>query len=518
MEHIFEYKSDVAMVETKQGKVRGYVFDHISIFKGIPYAKAKRFHAPQLVEPWEGVLDATNYGYVCPLLDDPKPNGELLVPHRYWPMSEECQNLNVWTPSCDIKKRPVMVWLHGGGYEAGSSIEQVAYEGENMCRLGQVVVVSVNHRLNVLGYCDLSPFGEEYADSGNAGTDDIIAALKWVHENIALFGGDPENVTLFGQSGGGGKVTTLLQTPEADGLYAKGIVMSGVLGQLLPDSQGDGRDLVAALMSEMGIADVKELETVPCKALMEAYKKVKPTLMKAGKYVGGTPYINNFYKGDPCVYGFRSETSHIPLLVGSVYGEFTSFAPTKYDKHKITAKEGIEVVKQVLGEEAANKLLPLYTKAYPKRNPVDLLMLDFIFRLPTQEYIRIRSKMNRKTWSYLFNLDMPVDGGRTPWHCSDIPYVFHNTDLVPVTWMEGITEKLEKQIFDTVMKFAFTGDPNNESIPRWSASKPEEEYTLVIDEETRVRCNFDAELIPVAAKLLVTALGNNVNDFENIQH
>lgn len=154
MRHFFAYNPDTAVVSTKQGKVRGYVYDGISIFKGIPYAKAKRFHAPEPVEAWEGVRDATNYGYVCPLLDEPVANGEVLVPHRYWMMSEDCQNLNIWTPACDGEKRPVLVWLHGGAYEAGSAIEQVAYEGENMCREGQVVVVSVNHRLNVLGYCE----------------------------------------------------------------------------------------------------------------------------------------------------------------------------------------------------------------------------------------------------------------------------------------------------------------------------------------------------------------------------
>ena len=235
MEKKFIYDEQTAVVETGKGKVRGYFYDDMYIFKGIPYAKARRFHAPEPVEPWEGVFQAVSYGCVCPLLDLPKPGGELMVPHRFWVMDEDCLNLNIWSPGLDGEKRPVMVWLHGGGFFAGSSIEQIAYEGENMCKLGQVVVVSVNHRLNILGYCDLSPFGEEYANSGNAGTDDLVAALKWIHDNIESFGGDPENVIIFGQSGGGAKVTTLLQTPAADGLYAKGINMSGVIGGALAD-------------------------------------------------------------------------------------------------------------------------------------------------------------------------------------------------------------------------------------------------------------------------------------------
>ena len=148
-----------------------------------------------------------------------------MVPHMYWSEKEDCQNLNIWTPSIrDGRKRPVMVWLHGGGFSAGSSIEQLAYDGENLSRAGDVVVVSVNHRLNVLGYLDLSPFGEKYQDSANAGNLDLIAALEWIRDNIEGFGGDPENVTLFGQSGGGVKVWSLLQMPEADGLFHKGII------------------------------------------------------------------------------------------------------------------------------------------------------------------------------------------------------------------------------------------------------------------------------------------------------
>ena len=150
-----------------------------SLLLTIP-AQASAFMPPKSPNAGRGLLDATNYGYVCPLLEVRKPAGELKIPHRYWIMNEDCQNLNIWTPSCGNAKFPVMVWLHGGGFEAGSAIEHPAYEGENMCRNGQVVVVSINYRLNVLGYLDLSSFGEEYKDSGNAGTEDIVAALQWI--------------------------------------------------------------------------------------------------------------------------------------------------------------------------------------------------------------------------------------------------------------------------------------------------------------------------------------------------
>ena len=152
-----------------------------------------------------------------------------MVPHRYWIQNENCQNLNIWTQSLDkMAMRPVLVWFHGGGFSMGSSIEQKAYNGENMSKYGDVVVVTVNHRLNILGYLDLSQYGEKYADSANAGQKDLIAALKWIKENIKEFGGNPQNVTIFGQSGGGMKVSGLMQMKEADGLFQKGIIMSGV--------------------------------------------------------------------------------------------------------------------------------------------------------------------------------------------------------------------------------------------------------------------------------------------------
>lgn len=520
MEHQFICDSKTAIVNTDKGTVKGYVYDGVHIFKGIPYAKARRFHAPEPVEAWTGTMDVTNYGFVCPLLDSSaKPNGEVAVPHRYWVMNEDCQNLNVWTPACDNKKRPVMVWLHGGGFEAGSAIEQIAYEGENMCRLGDVVVVSINHRLNVLGYFDLSAYGEEYANSGNAGTDDIIAALQWIQKNIEAFGGDKENVVVFGQSGGGAKVTTLLQSKNADGLIAKGINMSGVIGPVLADQKGSGKELAEALMKELKINTVQELENVPYVMLAEAYKKIRPGMQREGKYVGGAPHPNEYYVGEPILNGFRKETAHVPLMVGSVYGEFASFAPNRYDRATMSVEEGWKIIKETFGEEGYDELKPLFEKAYPERNPVDLLTLDFIFRLPEQEYIRKRSECCEHTYSYMFNLDMPIEGGKTPWHCADIPFFFHNTELVPVSQIPGVTERVEEEIFRSVMAFAHTKNPSNEKVGTWQACTPEVEHTMVFGEKTELRTNYDAELIPVFAKYMGPVFQKMMEvSMKNIQH
>ena len=522
MNSFFQCDRYTALVQTDKGLVKGFRKGELLTFLGIPYARARRFHAPVETEAWTGVLDACSYGFVCPLLAVSRPAGEIKVPHRYWATDEDCLNLNIWTPGTDEEKRPVLVWLHGGGYEAGSAIEQVAYYGASLSRTGDVVVVTVNHRLNILGYFDLSPYGEEYANSANAGGDDIIAALKWVQRNIAAFGGDPDNVTVFGQSGGGGKVTTLLQTPAADGLYARGVVMSGVVGTLLREVEGDGRELAQALMREIGISDVKGLEIVDYYLLARAYKKVKPALQRAGKYVGCCPHPNAFYAGDPMAAGFRQETKDIPLMVGSVYGEFASFAPSPFDRDRMTEQEQMAVITDLVGKEKAGELVALFREAYPERHLIDLMRLDFIFRSPEIAYINQRSLLNDCTWSYLFNMDQPVEGGCTPWHCSDIPYFFRNIHLVDYPHgpqPEGLSARVQEQVSASLLAFARTGNPQNDAIPEWAPSKPGMEQILIVDGETRVRTNYDHPLIAQAEQTMGPAFRRMMQDPKNeIQH
>lgn len=478
------FSSIAPLVETAAGPVRGYHDRGLDIFKGIPYGRARRFRAPEPVPPWKEPLDATSYGCVCPLLSMDRPGGELRVPHRYWVQDEDCLNLNLWTPGCGEGRRPVLVWLHGGGYFAGSSIEQVAYEGENMARLGDCVVVSINHRLNILGYLDLSEFGPEYENSGNAGGDDIILVLRWVRENVAAFGGDPDCVTVFGQSGGGAKVTTLLQSPAADGLYHRGVIMSGVVGPVLADAEGSARECAEAMMAELGVKTVPEMEEVPYVRLAEAYNKVSPPLKAQGKSVGCTPCPNRFYLGDPMTNGsgFRPETVKVPLLVGTVFAEFLGFM------------SGAAAPKDA---DPEMPLLPLFHQAYPGRRDGDLLALDTIFRAPAIRYIRRRAAGGGAVYSYFFEQDFPLDGGAVAWHCADIPFFFHNAELVPVCHFPGASE-LEARMFRALMDFARTGEPG------WAASTPEEEYTMLFGPDSHLAVNHDHALIdalePMTAK------------------
>lgn len=504
MAHVFRY-DEIPAVETKAGKVKGYELDGVCIFKGIPYAKAERFQMPRETESWEGVKETASYGFVCPLLTQDTPSGELLVPHRYWPQDENCQNLNLWTTALDKKaKKPVMVWLHGGGYAAGSSIEQVAYDGFNMCRKGDVVVVTVNHRLNILGFLDLSTYGEKYKNSGNAGLADLVAALRWIHTNIEAFGGDPDNVTLFGQSGGGMKVTGLMQIPEADGLFHRAIVMSGVSdGKVMPVLPGDGTEIAEALLKELGIprGEVEKLESVPYYELARAYNTVSPALAGRGIYVGGMPVVNDYYLGEPLLTGFREHAKTIPLLVGTVFGEF-SFRPSILRKDSLTDAETDAILSREYGEHA-EKVKALFQKAYPGKNALDVLDVDRVFRQPSKSLAKLHARGGKApSYLYLFTLNFPYQYGKAAWHCSDIPFIFHNTDKVEVCNIDGVSGELEKQIFEAAMQFARFGDPNHDGLAAWPPVTPEEEPTMIFDRVCEVRHNFDDELLAFLDEIL----------------
>lgn len=538
----FRY-DDVPIVNTTSGKLKGYFWEGEYIFKGIPYAQAKRFQMPEDVTPWEGIKDVTSYGFVCPLLTSETPNGELLVPHRYWPTNENCQNLNIWTESLSPEARkPVVVWLHGGGYSAGSAIEQVAYDGFNLCMEGNIVVITLNHRLNILGYLDLSPFGEKYANSGNAGHADIVAALKWIHHNITAFGGDPDNITVFGQSGGSMKVADLMQIPAADGLFHKGLMMSGSAaeyiqpechtmplwkllgmrhdenGRFLAGGHGDGTSIVTALLKELNIDNVEQLETLPYDELAKAYIKVSPTVIQEGGYIGGGPQRSDYYYGAPLDVGFREHAYEIPLMIGTVFGEVT-FNPPEFNKYELTNEEIREIIAKTYGEYT-DEVIEAFSKAYPGKNPTDVLSLDRFLRQPSKKIAKMHAYGKQApTYIYNFTLDFPFQNGKTAWHCSDLPFIFNNTDKVEVCNIPGISDKLEKQISGALIAFARTGCPEHEDLPTWPPVTPENIPTMIYDRTCEVRYNYDDELHALIDRILQPFnLINLVFQDQNFQH
>lgn len=286
------------VAETEAGKVSGYIDNGVYIYKGIPYATAERFMPPVPVEKWEGVRSSRAYGPTCPQAERAGWRSDEIAFAFDWDdgyPGEDCLRVNIWTKGLDKQqKRPVMVWLHGGGYSAGSGQELPGYDGANLARKGDVVVVTLNHRLNVLGFLDLSAYGEKYAQSGNVGLLDLVAALKWVHNNIANFGGDPDNVTIFGQSGGGGKVSTLLATPAAKGLFHKAIVQSGSMLRTMESSYS--RRIGAATVEILGLKshNIDQIKEVPYKELLAAGEKAVAQVKKKSKR---TVYIHLFSDG-----------------------------------------------------------------------------------------------------------------------------------------------------------------------------------------------------------------------------
>ena len=511
---------DVPVLETTGGKLKGYFYNGAYIFKGVPYAYADRFEQPREAK-WDGIKEAMSYGFVCPLMERDNPCAELMVPHRYWPQDEHCQNLNIWTKSLeDGKKMPVIVWLHGGGYAAGSSIEQTAYDGFNLCMGGDVVLVSVNHRLNILGYLDLSPFGGKYKNSDNAGHADLVAALQWVRDNIALFGGDPDNVTIFGQSGGGMKVADLLQIAEADGLFHKGLIMSGVNDvTLLPPCTGDGRVIVTAILQELGIPEneVDKLETVPYYELVRAYTKISPAIAAQGGYIGGGPLVNDYYRGNPLDYGFRERAYEVPLMMGSVFGEF-AFMPASYDKNELTEEQMKEMIQPVYGEHT-DEMIKLFRETFPGKNPTDLLVVDRALRQPTKRLARMHAEGgNIGTYLYDFTLEFPIFHEKIAWHCSDIPFFFRNTELVEVCQIPEVRERLEAQIFEAFMSFVRTGKPESDKLPAWEPVTPAQEPTMIFDRECELRYQFDDKLYEKIDSILSPFNMMEMMAQEEIQH
>lgn len=480
------------VVSTPDGRLRGLIVDDTYIFRGIKYADAKRFHMPERVKAWEGVKDAIIYGPVCPEVQTVQPSDNYTVPHVFYPQDEDCQYLNIWTQSPDPgKKRPVLVWLHGGGFATGSGIEHFAYDGENMSRFGDVVVVTLNHRLNVLGFLDLSAYGREYRYSANAGMADIIEALRWIKRNIEAFGGDPQNVTVFGQSGGGGKVAALLQMPSAAGLFHRAVIQSGIIRA--HSGNEEAQDMAELLLNKLGITPerIREIEEVPYYRFQQLISAMGPhAFMNFGPKRDDDLYMGSIFETGICEHAKK-----VPVIVGNVLGEFSqNFAVTCDDgrKNSWPEEKAVMLIQKKLGE-AATEAMELFRRAYPGNKIQDLLFTDRLFRSGTFDYLKLRASAGlENTYGYMFKMEQPVYGGTLPWHNAEIPYVFHNADYIEPSYIPGITEHVQEIICECWCSFAKTGKPKAAGAPEWRPYTKERHEMMYFDEESQVK-SADAE-------------------------
>ncbi|HEX7038372.1 MAG TPA: carboxylesterase/lipase family protein [Pseudomonadales bacterium] len=498
-----------AVVSTTGGRVQGLVENGISAFKGIPYGAPPigeaRFLPPRPAEPWNDVLAADDFGAPAMQLYQRPHSGEPLAMQlaTVFPMraemkidNEDALFLNVWTPAADDARRPVLVWLHGGGYAYGSGAWPM-YDGANLARKGDVVVVTLNHRLNVFGYLHLAEIlGEEYAHSGNAGLLDLVLALHWVRDNIAAFGGDPGNVTIMGESGGGSKVSHLMATPAAKGLFHKAIVQSGP-GLTAVRAETATRT-ARAILAELGLdpADRKRvrerLASLPAERLLDA---VRAAQAKAGGEFGGLP-LAPVVDGDmlprhPFEPDAPPQSADVPLLIGWNKDEMTIFNTTAPWFGTLTEADLTARVRALVGERA-EPLLAAYRKLYPDHSPTYLYNAiagdNWALRGSVLLAERKAAQRAAPVFMYYLTWETPVGEGvfKSP-HTLEIPFVFANVDkAVALTGDSKAARRLEHAMASSWIAFARTGNPENDAVPEWPRYDAERRATLVFGDEPHV--------------------------------
>ncbi len=499
------------VVEIACGKIRGYSHNGTLAFKAIPYGAGtsgpNRFLPPQKPAPWPGIRSCLYHGFVCPQPQRAgwKNNEESwLFSWDDGTPSEDCLNLNVWTAGLDNQKRPVMVWLHGGGFTAGSSTELPSYDGENLARRGDVVVVSVNHRLNVFGFLNLAAFGDKYALSGNAGMLDIVAALEWVRDNISRFGGDPGNVTVFGQSGGGGKVTALMAMPSARGLFHRAIVESGSL--LKAATVETSNNLAERLLKELNLtgADPEKLQQMPFDQLQKAAAEVGRMRLPASGVIdfrrldltrGWAPVAGNAaLPAQPFDPKAPEMSASVPLLVGNTLNEFIN-GINKPDAFKMTSDE-LQTNMRNTYADRASKILEVFRASYANANHFQLWSVigaSSVRSMSLEQARRKAAQQSAPVYCYRFDWQTPVlDGRPMAFHCAELAFVFDNTGRCQNMTGDGPRARaLAARMSDTWIHFARSGNPNHSRIPDWKAFDPSTSGTMVFNDDCAFREHLD---------------------------
>jgi len=510
---------DSPVVETASGRVRGLTSDGVHVFKGIPYgastAGANRFMPPRKPEPWTGVRDALAYAGRSPQAAANPQRPELATvwgPVDMLPVGEDCLTLHVWTPALDNSKRPVMVWLHGGAFSYGSA-NSPRYDSTNLARRNDVVVVAINHRLNVFGHLDLSQIGgERFAQSGNAGILDLVLALEWVREHAARFGGDPGNVTIFGQSGGGGKVSALLAMPGAKGLFHKAIIQSGASVRFAERARTTR--LADAVLKHLGLrADqLDALQALPLERLQEAVAPAQATLPRPrhpllDRYNFGPAIDGSVLPNHPFDPAAPSVSDDVPMLIGDTKDESAIFlAPDDAVWNRTTTEDDLGKRIASVAGDAADRLLAYYKRRDPASAPSDRLITaltasNFGVRsvlLAERKAARARAPV----WMYRFDWETPAFGGRlkAP-HSVDVPFIFDTLHRIGEQHQKPHAQVLADRVSKTWATFARNGDPGNETVPTWPAYIADRRATMLLDDACRVVDDPDGEVRPLWSKV-----------------
>ncbi|MHA2007610.1 MAG: carboxylesterase/lipase family protein [Promethearchaeota archaeon] len=487
------------IIDTKTGKIQGIKDEGLEIFKGIPYAERVvgdlRFKPPLPAKRMPGVFLATEFGPICPQEISEKSQKSPTSPN---PQSEpDCLNLNIWTPSADQDKRPVMVWIHGGGLRTGSGR---VYDGTSLVKRGNVVVVSINYRLNILGFSYITGI------TSNIGLLDQITALKWVRDNIENFGGDADNVTIFGESAGGWSVSTLLAISEAKGLFHRAIAQSGACH---PASYraSEGKDISERVISELGIqnGDIEALRRISAYELVKAEAKVwseKEGIERRPWVLMTPPYINRENLPEhPLDLIRKGAAAEVDLLVGTNLNESTSIT---FDgsNFKEVSENGmnnwINHVMKSLGqnEDKAVSLINVYREtrkddgSVSNQVVIDAFSTDFDYHISAIRTAEAQCMQNPNTFMYLFTWVPPLMGGKYgAFHTAEIPFVLGMLDSLYWKLSSDTSEdakKLSEKIMDSWIAFARTGNPSHNGIPEWPQYNTDKRSTMILGKEIKV--------------------------------
>lgn len=474
-------------VATDAGRIRGVVLDgDIQAFYGVPYGAstggANRFMPPRPPEPWRGVRDTINVGHRAPQPAYGAPVSEIYALYRANPMGEDCLHVNISTPGLDNAARPVMVWFHGGGFWSGSG-DWLLYDGANLARSRDVVVVTVTHRLGAFGFLHLPEIGgSKYAESSNVGMRDMLLALDWVRDNIENFGGNPDLVTIFGQSGGGGKVSVLTAMPDAQGRFHRGIIMSG--STLKVETAASATETTERFIAGTGARDVDALQRMPWQQLNAEADRLG---FRMGPTVDGTALPSQPY--DPTAPAMSAD---VPLIIGTTEYEAIFFPDTPLDPIDDATLENLVAEQTGADEDKVAALIATYRAGRPDAGNVDIyqtLRSDFMFGAAAQTQAERKAALGAgAVYKYYFTWQSPVrDGKLKSCHCMDIPFAFNNVDIAASMVGAGQDRyALADQISGAFARFARTGDPNHESMPSWPAFTPDRRPTMVFADSSRV--------------------------------